>query len=256
MEMAGLDKIPASIIEDAEGSRKDAAWSRVEPLLAAQSTQEIIALAPVSLVGGRHLPIEKALAVLNAVYAAHRGNAAVLGPLGTAMDGASDIDLLNAPPPEDPLFSNVVGDLVELLETTRDPDERTWVLKGLLTSARMVLGGAYLCIGDCGTNRNTCCAHYRSQLLVCAFDAAQQSENTACDRRYLRSSSACPDPRLDVPRDTDHSAFRRGLLVRLRGDRDVFFRTASYLFTRPWQHRSGRRVRAGRPRSAAHFRGS
>jgi arginine exporter protein ArgO len=145
MEMAGLDKIPASIIEDAEGSRKDAAWSRVEPLLAAQSTQEIIALAPVSLVGGRHLPIEKALAVLNAVYAAHRGNAAVLGPLGTAMDGASDIDLLNAPPPEDPLFSNVVGDLVELLETTRDPDERTWVLKGLLTSARMVLGGAYLC---------------------------------------------------------------------------------------------------------------
>ena len=140
MEMADLDKILASIIEDADGGRNDAAWAQLEPLLAAQSTPEIIALALVSLVGGRHLPIERARAVLNAVYAAHRGNAAVLGPLGTAMDGASDIDLLNAPPPEDPLFPNVVSDLLELLETTRDPDERTWVLKGwqsgLLRSAR------------------------------------------------------------------------------------------------------------------------
>jgi hypothetical protein len=27
MEMAGLDKIPASIIENADGGRKDAAWA-------------------------------------------------------------------------------------------------------------------------------------------------------------------------------------------------------------------------------------
>ena len=74
-----------------------------------------------------------------------------------------------------------------------------------------VLGGAYLCF--------------------LAWRLWRGASNAAPE-----IAAAGPYSRLDVSRDTDHSAFRRRQLVRLRGDRDVFSRAASYLFTRTWQH--------------------
>jgi hypothetical protein len=40
--------------------------------------------------------------------------------VGEELDGARDIDLLNAPPPEHPLFLDVVGTLTEMLKTPRE----------------------------------------------------------------------------------------------------------------------------------------
>lgn len=138
MDVRDLEKVLAGIIEDASSGRNESAWTRVESLLAAQASQDVVALALVHIVDGGHLPIEKALTVLKAIHAAHRRNRAVLGPLGAAMDGATDIDMLNAPPPGDPLFSMVVSDLLELLDTTQGSDEQTPLLMGLVTSARMM----------------------------------------------------------------------------------------------------------------------
>jgi hypothetical protein len=132
------EKVVAGIVADATAGRGDAAWAKVESLLRGPHLQESVALALVAIVEDNHLPIEKALEVLAEIYRAHSRNPAVLGPLGDALERARDIDLLNAPPPEHPLFLDVVTTLSELSETAIGTAAETPILKGLATAARMM----------------------------------------------------------------------------------------------------------------------
>ena len=109
----------------------------MEALLKAQPNEEMIALALLGIVQGGHLPIEKALTVLAEVYSAHRRNGLVVGLVGQELERARDIDLLNAPPPEHPLFVNVVNTLTEMLETPQEIETEAHLLRGLSTTARM-----------------------------------------------------------------------------------------------------------------------
>lgn len=138
MRIDELEKIVARIIEDATAGRHDAAWMRVESLLSAQCGQETIALSLVGIVESGHLPTEKALHALAEIYSAHCQNASVLGLLGQALEEVRDIDLLNAPPPERPLFLNVVNTLTELSEKAKGGEAETQLLQGLATAARMM----------------------------------------------------------------------------------------------------------------------
>jgi hypothetical protein len=138
MRIDELDNAVARIIDDATGGRADAAWTGVEALLRAQQNEEMIALALVGIVEGRHLPREKALTVLAEVYSAHSRNARVIGLLGDALDQARDIDLLNAPPPQHPLFLQVVNTVTEMLKTPQETAMETQLLRGLSTAARMM----------------------------------------------------------------------------------------------------------------------
>jgi hypothetical protein len=138
MRIDELENAVARIIDDATGGREDAAWTGVETLLGAQRNEEMIALALVRIVEGGHLPIERALTVLGDVYSAHSRNGLVIGLLGQALDQARDIDMLNAPPPEHPLFLKVVSILTEMLRTAQEIATETQLLRGLSTAARMM----------------------------------------------------------------------------------------------------------------------
>jgi hypothetical protein len=138
MSLDELEKAVTQIIEDATAGRHDAAWAGVEALLREQHAREDVALALVDIVERGHLPREKALTVLADIYSAHHRNESVLGFLGQALEQARDIDLLNAPPPEHPLFLNVVDTLTELSERTPGGEAQIPLLKGLSTAARMM----------------------------------------------------------------------------------------------------------------------
>src|SRR5579864_5551957 len=138
MKINELENAVARIIDDATGGREDTAWTGVEALLGAQRNEEMIALALVQIVEGGHLPIERALTVLDEVCSAHIRNGLVIGLLGQALDQARDTDLLNAPPPEHPVFLKVVSILTEMLEIPQEADTETELLLGLSTAARMM----------------------------------------------------------------------------------------------------------------------
>jgi hypothetical protein len=138
MRIDALEKIVARIIEDATAGRHDAAWTLLESLLSAQRGQENIASSLIGIVASGHLPTEMALHALAEIYSAHSQNASVLGLLGQALEEARDIDLLNAPPPEHPLFLNVVNTLTELSEKAEGGEAETQLLQGLATAARMM----------------------------------------------------------------------------------------------------------------------
>ena len=138
MRIDELENAVAGIVDNASGGRQDAAWAGVETLLGAQCNEEMVALALVRIVEGGRVPIEKALLVLDAVYSAHSQNARVVGLLGEALEQARDIDLLNASPPEHPLFLKVVSSLTEMLETPQETDMEVQLLRGLSTAARMM----------------------------------------------------------------------------------------------------------------------
>jgi hypothetical protein len=133
-----LEKAVTCINEDAKAGRQDAVWTGVESLLRDQQRQESIALALVAIVESGCLPIDKALTVLGEVYSAHSRSEPVLGLLGQALEQARDIDFLNAPPPEHPLFLSVVNSLTELSAKAKGGEAETRLLEGLSTAARMM----------------------------------------------------------------------------------------------------------------------
>jgi hypothetical protein len=138
MRIDELENAIARIIDDASSGRAEPAWIGVEVLLRAQPNEERIALALLNIVQGGHLPIERALTVLAELFGAHSRNELIVGLVGQELDRARDIDLLNAPPPEHPLFLNVVSALTEMLKTPQEIDTETQLLRGLSTAARMM----------------------------------------------------------------------------------------------------------------------
>jgi hypothetical protein len=138
MKLDELDNSVTRIIDDAKGGRAEAAWTGVEELLRAQPNEEMIALALVAIVQDGHLPIERALTVLAEVYGAHRRNRVVVAAVGQQLDRARDIDLLNGPPPDHPLFANVADTLTKMLETPQESETETQLLRALSTTARMM----------------------------------------------------------------------------------------------------------------------
>src|ERR1700748_337304 len=102
-----LEQIQKDILRDAKADRGNEAWQGIQSLMPAARRQEFVALAVVHLVGQGHFSIEQSLELLADVYEAQKQSADVLALIGEALDRARDINILNAPPPEHPLFLNV-----------------------------------------------------------------------------------------------------------------------------------------------------
>ena len=138
LSLEQLDEIRKRAIEHAEAGRDDALEQALKPLLRAQRRQEEAAICLVSIVEGGHLPMARALEVLQQVYAAHPRNESVLGVLGEALEQARDIDMLNDPPPEHPLFANAANALAERAAKAAGTKAEAPLLRGLMTAARMM----------------------------------------------------------------------------------------------------------------------
>ena len=132
------EKAKQRFIEESEAGHGDSAWESLQPLLAAQSQQEDVALTLVELVEHGYLSRERSLEVLERVHEAHRTNELLLGLLGEALERARDIDMLNAPPPESELFAAVADDLAVLATKASGADREQVLLTGLATAARMM----------------------------------------------------------------------------------------------------------------------
>jgi hypothetical protein len=136
--LSKLNKLYAKVIKAARKGRDgDGDVQAGLKLLQAQLQQEDAALCLVAIVEDGHLSHELALEVLANVYEAHQQNPRVMGMLGEAMERARDLDMLNAPPPEHPLFANVIKTLTDLAATASGTDDERQLLKGLGVTARM-----------------------------------------------------------------------------------------------------------------------
>jgi hypothetical protein len=133
-----IQRAESRFIEEAKAGRDESAWEELGPLLRSQSHQEEAALAVVRLVEGGYFSREQALEVLEQVWAAHQENERVLGLLGDALEQARDIDMLNAPPPDSPLFGTVADKLASLASRARGTEHEKVLLSGLATAARMM----------------------------------------------------------------------------------------------------------------------
>jgi hypothetical protein len=133
-----LEQIQKDIVKDAKAGRGHEAWQGIQTLMPAARRQEFVALAVVYLVGQGHFTIEQSLELLADVYEAQKHSAQVLALMGSALDRARDINVLNAPPPEHPLFLNVTTALAGLVGPARGSKDEIDLLEGLATAARML----------------------------------------------------------------------------------------------------------------------
>ena len=134
-QLSGIEK---QIVKDAEAGRDHEAWEGIQSLLPAVRRQEFVAQAVARLVEGRHFSTEQSLELLTRVYEAHPHSEPVLALVGVALDCARDIGFLNAPPPDDPLFVNVVNALSEAVVRAKSGKSEVTLLQGLVTAARML----------------------------------------------------------------------------------------------------------------------
>ena len=134
-----IESIRKKAIDAAEAGDTDAAWDVLQPLLRAQRYQEDAARCLVHIVDTGFLPIDRALEILADVYERYSDNDKMVGAIGAALQGARDIDQLNAEPPDHPLFLRIVDRLSELTDNEdRDQENEELILDGLATAARMV----------------------------------------------------------------------------------------------------------------------
>jgi hypothetical protein len=138
LSSAEIDAIERRAIGAARGGDEEKAWKELTPLLRAQASQREAALRLTAIVDQRCLSIERAQQVLVEVERAHDGDANVLSAVGLALEGARDIDQLNLPPPDHPLFLSVLGKLETLAAASKGHELERRLLRGLGTAARMV----------------------------------------------------------------------------------------------------------------------
>ena len=133
-----IEALRRDIIADARARRADAAWDKVQPLRAAQRHQTEAAMALLFVVHERCLASEAALSVLSEVAKSHDQDIHILSALSECLESARDIDDLNAPPPDDPVFGAVVEKLAAFAASYEGQPEQEQILFGLASAARVL----------------------------------------------------------------------------------------------------------------------
>ena len=134
--MAEIDDLERSVTDAASAGRIDDASAALETLLKMQRNQREAAMSLLRIVYDGHLPVGKSLEVLTEIEACHPSDIELISLLGDCLERAREIDFLNAPPPDEPLFETVVNTLSEATRDSRHADNES-LLEGLATAARM-----------------------------------------------------------------------------------------------------------------------
>lgn len=133
-----IEAITAKVVAASDEFGYEAAWKELQPLLDVQQKQKEVATCLLRLIEERRCSVERSTEVLKKVIATYSDDVEILSLVGSALESARDIDELNAPPPNDPLFQNVVNSLVGLVEKHRGSDSEVNALSGLACAARMM----------------------------------------------------------------------------------------------------------------------
>jgi tetratricopeptide (TPR) repeat protein len=139
-----LKSIEKRVIAASDNADEEAAWQQLQPLLAVQKQQRQAAVCLLRLVEGRKVAFSRAIEILVQIHATHAQDnmhaqdKKMLGLIGEALEGARDLDDLNAPPPDHPLFQQVVDSLAGIAQNCRGLESEEKILSGLATAARMM----------------------------------------------------------------------------------------------------------------------
>ena len=133
-----IEALERDVIAEAHAGRKQAAWHKVQPLRNAQRRQPEAAMALLRIVNEQALQRETAIDVLSEVAQSHDQDFQILSALGQCLEGVRDIDDLNAPPPGNLVFHEVVEKLDVFARVYEGLPEQEPMLRGLATSARML----------------------------------------------------------------------------------------------------------------------
>jgi Flp pilus assembly protein TadD len=133
-----IDALVRGVTAEGQAGRKQMAWEMAQPLRKAQPRQPAAAMALLWIVGERGLERQAAVEVLSEIERSHHQDVEILSALGRCLEGARDIDDLNAPPPNDAVFRNVVERLDALAKAYEGRPEQETIRRGLATSARML----------------------------------------------------------------------------------------------------------------------
>lgn len=133
-----VDAIARGAVAEGEAGLTQAASQKIQPLRKAQRHQAEAAMALLWIVDRRSLTREEAADILAEIADAHDDNIAILSRLGLCLEAVRDIDDLNAPPPEHPVFRAMVAKLSRLARRYEGQPEQEQVLRGLATAARMM----------------------------------------------------------------------------------------------------------------------
>lgn len=123
------------LAEDGEGADVLAA---LLPLREVQARHAKSAGALIDFVETGDLVCDDALPILADIHAAHAHDPSMLSAIGAVLERARDIDLLNDPPPEHPLFAAVTTELAALAQRSKGTENEPAILEGLRTASRMV----------------------------------------------------------------------------------------------------------------------
>jgi tetratricopeptide (TPR) repeat protein len=119
-------------------SNSDEAWEILNPLIKAQASNDIAADTLIDIISNGHLTIEQSLDLFSDIYEAHKDNDDIVIQIGNAMEAGRDLDYLNDPPPEHPVFEKIVTRLSEMAKTTNDQDKEALIVEGLSSTARLM----------------------------------------------------------------------------------------------------------------------
>ncbi len=139
------------------------------PLLSVQAHQVNVVDALIDVIIGGSLSIEQSADILSKIYEAHYENDDIVVLIGSAMEAARDVDLLNAPPPEAEIFVNLIQRLSEISLKTKGKDEEVAVIEVLSSTARL-MARQYDGLAERSYSRlvellpDTCWAHYNQGL--------------------------------------------------------------------------------------------
>jgi len=110
----------------------------LEPLLRVQAGQEKVVDALIDVIGSGVLSVENATNITSDIYEAHKDNDDIVILLGLTMESARDIDFLNDPPPDTPLFSNIINRLSEISLASKGSENEAVVIEALSSTARLM----------------------------------------------------------------------------------------------------------------------
>ena len=114
------------------------AWESVKPLLRAQKHDAELARRLVEHVDRHAFAPDRGLDLLEAVFAAHPDDPALVASIGRATEGARDIDQLNLAAPDEPFFAELLETLERLASDADGSESEIDLLNGLAVAARMM----------------------------------------------------------------------------------------------------------------------
>jgi tetratricopeptide (TPR) repeat protein len=133
-----IKSLEDAIVEAARNGHDEAAEPNLQRLRSAQHHQRAAAMALLRIIEEGCITREDAADVVSEIAWSHPEDTGVMSLAGECLEAARDIDDLNAPPPDDGVFTTIVDRLAAMAEEHQGSAEEDDILRGLATGARMM----------------------------------------------------------------------------------------------------------------------